>query len=123
MKILSFLLFFLCLTPSVLSGQKAVCTSCDCILERARKTTDFEDAIKQYNSARNNCPATRATAIDAEIIGVFQKINQLRIDADKLRIKAEDSQKKLEEKKREENNDVIRQFYSFQESRRTRKGR
>ena len=70
------------ITPSILTGQKSPCTTCACILKRARETKDFEDAIKQFNSARNNCPQTMTAAIDAEIIGVFKKINQLRARAE-----------------------------------------
>ena len=83
MKTLLNILILLCLTPTISKGQKQPCQSCECILKRARETTDFEEAIKQFNSARNNCPPDQTATIDAEIIDVFKKINQLRIKAEK----------------------------------------
>lgn len=95
MKTIIRFLFIWCITPSVLSGQKPPCQTCECILKRAEETTDFEEAIKQYNSARNNCP-TMTTMIDGEIIEVFKKINLLRVKAEKAEKDAKAAQVKAQ---------------------------
>ena len=114
MKTLLNILFFLGIMPFIGAAQTPPCQTCACILKRARETKDFEESIKQFNSARNNCPPEQTAAIDAEIIGVFKKINDLKN-------KAEKSQKDLKIALENANKETIRANQKTDEAEREKK--
>lgn len=78
----SILTMLFVLTPLFLSAQTKgrPCASCTCILGKARaasKAKSYENAIKIYNSARNNCPPDSLAVIDASVVALFKEINGL----------------------------------------------
>ncbi|MDX2303797.1 MAG: hypothetical protein NW226_13410 [Microscillaceae bacterium] len=61
----------------------------------AVKAERFEEAINAFSAAMLHCP-DQADESQQKIIEVFNRINQLKIDAQKAKIKAENAQKETE---------------------------
>mgnify|MGYP000278808951 CR=1 FL=1 len=88
MKTLSFFSFVLILSTA-LSAQTIKCPKEDCgrfqsfikAAKNAADKPDFNQAIIQYNAARVCCPSA-AEAIDAEILKIFELIENQRKEAD-----------------------------------------
>ena len=60
--------------------------SCDQMLAdaaKAERAGEFRDAIQKYNAAARRCGPSKATEIDAKVLGVFDKIEALKQRAER----------------------------------------
>lgn len=95
----------------------APCQTCTCILQKARnaisgKEKSYENAIKFYNSARNNCPPDSLAAIDAAVVALFDEINGLLMKTEKALSearKARDAEKSEQKEKLQAQEDALEQ--------------
>lgn len=74
-------------------------TSCAEMLAAARKSEQagqFRDAILKYNAAKVRCGASKAKEIDERVLGVFDKIDGLRTQAQVAERKAKEEASKAE---------------------------
>ncbi len=86
-----------------LIGQEAPCTTCDCIVERAKALLEatppqYEMAIKKYQAAKE-CDPERAEYFDQQIVDIFKTIDSLRVKAEDSEERAKKALKQAEEQK------------------------
>ena len=89
----------LCLFPIAAHSQQRPCDSCDCLLGRARalsqEAKNFQDALRYFEAVKI-CDEKQTEAVNAEILQLFTKINQLKKDAEVARDDAKQKKKEAD---------------------------